>query len=108
MGTSNGNTFTPVPFSKQKFLLSITVNRSLQIENNSFRQKLYDTLLKLNRLEILFEMKPKNLESYLMKFDPDQDKWKKKNKKLVKFYEKTKQDFQKLLYLSRLSTTKFP
>merc|ERR1711976_307082 len=62
--TSNGNVFSPVPPSKQTFLLSITVNRSLQIENNSFRQDLYDILLRLNRIEIIFEMKPKNLENF--------------------------------------------
>jgi len=97
--TTHGDSFRPIPPKQQLPWLKSTVLRALQIQDQEFLFSVYETLLKLDRLKIVFEMNPKHLELYLREQDGNQDLWKRKQRALLLYYDATKNLTGKVKFL---------
>jgi len=106
--TSSGENFVPIPAAKQVPLLRSTVKRALAIQDREFLYNVYETLLKHNRLQVVFDMNPKFLEMYLRENDREQDRWKKKQAQLLSFYDATKNQLEKMTFLAQMAFGKDP
>ena len=70
---------------------------------------MYETLLKLNKLQVVFDMNPKYLENYLREQEPQNpEHWKKKQQKLLTFYDATRNGDSKVRFLATMAFEKMP
>ena len=68
-----------------------TVGRALEIKNKELLWSVYDALINLNKLKIVFDMNPWQLEIFLREQDSNVSTWKYKLEQLLSFYDVTRQ-----------------